>query len=141
MMDITERKQDEETIGSQNEMLSSLHQITLDLLRFREHDQLLDALVELSAKFLDASYVEIMLVEGEELVVRAATHNQSQLIGQRMARKDALLSWMAFDTREPAVLSDYATWPDRQAVYTEFMPRAVADFPILNDNPCLGVLA
>jgi diguanylate cyclase (GGDEF)-like protein/PAS domain S-box-containing protein len=141
MMDITERKQDEETIRSQNEMLSSLHQITLDLLRFRENDQLLDALVELSARFLDASYVEIMLVEGEELVVKATSLNQSRLIGQRMARGDALLSWAAFDTREPAVLSDYATWPHRRAIYAEFMPHAVADFPILNDDQCLGVLA
>ncbi len=141
MMDITDRKQNEKTIRHQNEMLSSLHEITLELLRYRELDQLLQALVELSARFLDVSYVEIMLVEGEELVVKAATHNQARLIGDRQGRDRSRLSWQAVDTREPAVLSDYATWPQRQAVYEKFELHAVADFPILNDDRCLGVMA
>jgi diguanylate cyclase (GGDEF)-like protein len=140
-MDITERKQSEATIRHQNEMLSSLHEITLDLLRYRELDQLLDALVGLSAKFLDVSYVEILLLEGEELVVKAVTQNQARLIGDRQARDEAKLSWQAVDTREPAVLSDYATWPQRQPVYEKFDLHAVADFPILNDEQCLGVMA
>ncbi|MCI0550255.1 MAG: PAS domain S-box protein [Anaerolineae bacterium] len=141
MMDITERRQAEATIIHQNEMLSSLHQITLDLLRYREINPLLDALVGLAAKFMDAPYAEIMLVEDETLVVRAAIQNQHHLIGERVGRRDALLSWQAFDTREPAVLSDYAKWPHRRAVYDEFQLHAVADFPILNDDQCLGVLA
>jgi len=141
MMDITDRKQSEKTIRHQNEMLSSLHQITLDLLRYRDIHQLLEALVELSAKFLDVSYVEIMLVEGEELVVKAATQNQARSLGERVGRGAALLSWQAVDTREPVVLRDYASWPDRQAVYDEFELHAVADFPILNDDQCLGVIA
>ncbi|HKY53854.1 MAG TPA: PAS domain S-box protein, partial [Anaerolineales bacterium] len=61
MMDITERRQAEATILHHNEMLSSLHQITLDLLRHREINPLLNALVELAAKFMDAPHVEIML--------------------------------------------------------------------------------
>ncbi len=141
MRDITARKQNEETIRHQNEMLASLHQITLALLRYREIDQLLNALVELSAKFLDAPYVEIMLADGNALVVKAATQNQPRLRGERVGRGDALLSWQAFDTHEPAVLSDYASWSHRRAIYDEFLLHAVADFPILNDDQCLGVLA
>ena len=141
MMDITERRQNEGTIRHHNEMLSSLHQITLDLLRYREIDQLLDALVKLSATFLDASYAEIMLVEGDVLVVKAATQNQPRSIGEPVDRSGALLSWQAFDTHKPAVLNDYASWPNRQATYDNLPLHAVADFPILNDDQCLGVLA
>ena len=141
MMDITDRKQNEATIRHQNEMLSSLHEITLELLRHREFDKLLEALVQLSAKFLDVSYVEIMLLEGKELVVKAATHNQAGLIGDRQGRDQSRLSWQAVDTREPAVLRDYATWSQRQDVYESFGLHAVADFPILNDDQCLGVMA
>jgi diguanylate cyclase (GGDEF)-like protein/PAS domain S-box-containing protein len=141
MLDITERKQNEETIRHQNNMLSSLHQITLDLLRYRELDPLLSRLVELSVEFMDAPYVEIMLAEGERLVVKAVTQNQPGMIGQRLSRADAVLSWQAFDTREPAVLSNYANWPHRKTIYEEFPLCAVADFPILNDDQCLGVLA
>ena len=148
MLDITAQKeaeealrQSEETIRYQNEMLSNLHQITLDLLRYRELDPLLHALVELSAKFLDAPFVEIMLLEEDTLVVKATTHNQLRLMNSRVSRSDGLLSWAAFDTHEPAVLSDYASWSQRQAVYDEFSVHAVADFPILDDDQCLGVLA
>jgi len=141
MMDITERRQAEATILHQNEMLSSLHQITLDLLRYRELNSLLHALVELVAKFLDASYAEIMLVDEEMLVIQAATQYPPHLIGERLERDDAVLSWKAMDTREPAVLSDYEKWPHRRTVYDEFRLHAVAAFPILNDNDCLGVLA
>ena len=141
MMDITERKQSEQTIRHQNEMLSSLHYITLNLLRYREVAQLLNALVEFSTAFLDASYAEIMLFDSEALVVKAVTQDQSRLLGQRLGHKDAPLSWQAFHTQEPAVLSDYASWPQRQEVYDEFSLHAVAVFPILNDDQCLGVLA
>jgi len=58
-----------------------------------------------------------------------------------VGRGDAVLSWQAFDTREPAVLSDYANWSNRQAMYDNFPLHAVADFPILNDERCLGVLS
>jgi diguanylate cyclase (GGDEF)-like protein/PAS domain S-box-containing protein len=141
MLDISDRKQDEETIRHQNEMLSGLHYITLNLLRYREVPQLLSALVEFSTAYLDASYAEIMLPDGETLVVKAVTQDRSRLLGQRLGRKDAPLSWQAFDTQEPAVLSDYASWPQRQEVYDEFSFHAVAVFPILNDDQCLGVLA
>jgi diguanylate cyclase (GGDEF)-like protein/PAS domain S-box-containing protein len=140
IIDITERRQSEETIRHQNEMLASLHYITLNLLRYREVAQLLNALVEFSTAFLDASYAEIMLLDGEALAVKAVTQDRSRLLGQRLGHKDAPLSWQAFDTQEPAVLSDYASWPQRQEVYDEFSLHAVAVFPILNDNQCLGVL-
>jgi diguanylate cyclase (GGDEF)-like protein/PAS domain S-box-containing protein len=141
MKDITERRQSEEIIRHQNEMLSSLHYITLNLLRYREVNQLLNALVEFSTTFLDALYAEIMLIDGEMLVVKAATQNQHDIVGERVGRKDALLSWQAFDTHQPAVLGDYAKWSHRRNVYDMLQLHAVADFPILIDDQCLGVLA
>ncbi|HUG33756.1 MAG TPA: PAS domain-containing protein, partial [Anaerolineales bacterium] len=140
MMDITERKQIEEIIRNQNDMLSSLYQITLDLLKHRDIDALLNAMVELSAKFLDAAFAEIMLIEGEELVVKAALKNQPALIGRRMNRDDAVLSWEAFDTRQPVVMKDYYNWPLRGAAYDEHILHAVISYPILNEDECLGVL-
>jgi diguanylate cyclase (GGDEF)-like protein len=121
-------------------MLSSLHQITLGLLKHRNVDQLLNALVESSARFFGTSFVEILLSEEDALVVKAATENQSGLIGRRMERTEARLSWQAFETREPVVLEDYASWQQHQTVYGELSLHAVAGFPIMNDDQCLGVL-
>jgi diguanylate cyclase (GGDEF)-like protein len=140
MMDISERKQIEEIIRNQNDMLSSLYQVTLDLLRHREIDPLLKALINLSTNFLEASHAEIMLVEDEMLVVKAASTNQSNLVGKRMSRSDAMLSWEAFDTKKPVFLDDYYKWSLRQTLYDEHALYAVAVYPILNGDQCLGVL-
>jgi len=141
MIDITERKRAEETIRQKNEMLSRLHKITLNLLGYHESDELLNALVASAADFLDAAYAEIMLLEGETLVVRAATDNQNEILGERVGREMALLSWQAIDSRGPRVLSDYASWPHRRSVYDKFTLHAVADFPVLSGEQCIGVLA
>jgi diguanylate cyclase (GGDEF)-like protein len=122
-------------------MLSRLHQITLDLLKYIEIDQLLDALVNMTADFLDAPYAEIMLLENDTLIVQAATPNQKHLIGGRVGRGEAVLSWQAFDTHLPAVLRDYTNWEQHHRVYDDFTLHAVADFPVLNNELCIGVLA
>jgi diguanylate cyclase (GGDEF)-like protein/PAS domain S-box-containing protein len=138
--DITDRKHAEEALRYKNEVLAGLHQITLGLLKHRNVDELLDSLVESSVSFFGTSFVEIMLAEDDALVVKAATKNQSGLIGRRMGRNEAMLSWQAFETREPVVLEDYVSWQQHQAVYDEFSLHAVAGFPIMNDDKCLGVL-
>jgi|GEM_PF-1484492 len=140
-LDITERKQAEETLLRQNEFLEALHQITLDLLNRREMDDLLQALVDSAATLLDAPYGELMLKEGDELVVRAFTQNQPFLLGDRIARNEALLSWQAHDTGQPAILDNYSAWADHRAIYNSIHLRAVADFPIMIGQACLGVLA
>ena len=141
MIDITERRHAENTIRQQNEMLSSLHYITISLLRYHEVNQLLNAIVEFSTTFLNASHAVITLVEGEKLTVKAASQNQGYLLGKQMSRQEAVLGWQAFDTHEPIVMSDYASWPHRMESYNLSLLHAVANFPILNDNQCLGVLA
>lgn len=139
--DITNRKQDEETTYRQNKMLSELHEITLDLLKQNSLEQLLKRIVEISSEFLDASYAGITLIEGEELVLKAVTQNRASILGQRLRRDDAKLTWQAFDSKKTMVLSNYDNWPDRRKENQGFPHYAVIDIPILNGDECLGVLA
>lgn len=131
----------EANLRRQNEFLSALHQITLDLIGRRDLNELFQALVGHAAQLLDAPYGEVTLVEGEALVVHAATFNQPQLIGDRATRDQAVLAWQAFDTRRPVVIEDYSAWPHRRDIYANAVLHAVADFPILNNERCFGVLA
>lgn len=138
---ITERIQTEAKLRRQNEFLSLLHEISLDLMRRPNVTELLEALILHTSRLLDAPYGEIMLLEGDELVVRACTPNQMILVGERIGRTQAQLSWQALDTRQPAVLEDYAAWPHRREVYARMQLHAVADFPIVVNEQGLGVLA
>ncbi|HCK65929.1 MAG TPA: hypothetical protein DHW49_06665 [Anaerolineae bacterium] len=138
--ELLKRGQAEGIILQQNKMLSELHEITLDLLKQNSLERLLKRIVEISAKFLDAPYVSIALFDTDKLVVKATTQNQSKMLGQRLGRKDAKLSWQAFDSRKTVVLQDYSTWVYRRKEHEDLPHYAVADFPILNGDECLGIL-
>ncbi|PKN91051.1 MAG: hypothetical protein CVU44_21570 [Chloroflexi bacterium HGW-Chloroflexi-6] len=146
--DITQRKQAEnalqknnEQLHQQNEYLSVLHQVTLDLLNHRNVDELLQMIVDRAVILLDAPFGELMLEKDGELVVQTFTQNQGLLKGDRVGRDSAKLSWTAFDTKMPAVLDDYFTYPYRRDVYAETTLHAVVDFPVLVRDNCIGVLA
>ncbi len=138
--DITEQKILQDQLQKQNDYLSILHQVTLDLLNRRELDDLLQVVVERSAVLLDAPFSELMLVEDGVLVVKAFTANQPGLKGDRVSREEARLSWLAYDTQEPVILDDYSIWEHRREVYPSNL-YAVADFPVIAGDRCLGVLS
>jgi PAS domain S-box-containing protein len=139
--DVTEQTLLRNQLQKRNEYLSILHQITLDLLDRRNLDDLLQVVVDRSSVLLDAPFSELMLEEDGDLVVKAFTSNQPNLKGDRVKRGQAILSWQAFDKKEPVVLEDYATWEFRRDVYNPGSIHAIADFPVMAGSRCLGVLA
>lgn len=139
--EIVERKNVEEKLRQQQDQLSFLHQITLDLLNRRNVDELLQAVVDRAVALLDAPFGELMLEKNGELIVQTFTKNQGFLKGDKFGREQAGLSWQAFDTKQPVVLEDYATYPHRREIYTEQSIHAIADFPVLAGDTCIGVLA
>lgn len=139
--DITEHKHAEELVRQHNNFLTALYETTLDLLNRREIADLLPTIVERAAAILDAPISELMLKDGDELVVHACTIDHPALKGDRSRREEARLSWQAHDTRQPVTLKDYATWPERRSLYDGLELHAVADFPIMAGDDCVGVLA
>lgn len=139
--DISEQKILQDQLQKQNDYLSILHQITLDLLNRRELNDLLQVIVDRSAILLDAPFSELMLERDGNLIVEAFTANQPNLKGDRVTRSQAKLSWQAFDTHQPVVLDDYSTWEHKRDIYDEDALHAVADFPVMAGDRCLGILA
>lgn len=127
--------------ADQKEFLAALHQSALQLFNRQDIDSLLQTIVDQAAHILDAPYGELLLLDGEEMAVRAFTSNQAFLAGDRAKRGEALLSWQAFDTRLPVIIDDYGAWQAQRAIYQEIDLHATADFPIIAGNACLGVLA
>ncbi|MBI5567210.1 MAG: GAF domain-containing protein [Chloroflexi bacterium] len=139
-LELAERKRAEAALRRQNDTLSSLHQVTLDILKHRAVDELLEALVVSATDLLDAPYGELSLLEGDEFVVRAVSPRHRNLLGDRARRDEARLSWQAVTTGQPAVLTDYGSWPHHRAIYDPAALHAVVSFPILIGARCLGVL-
>lgn len=139
--DITEQKILQEQLQTQNDYLSIMHQITLDLLNRREPGNLLQAIVERFAVLLDAPFCELRLEKDGYLVAEAFTGNQPNLKGDRASRGQAVLSWQAYDARQPVVIEDYAASKYRREIYTVQIWHATVIFPILAGERCLGTLA
>jgi PAS domain S-box-containing protein len=139
--DISEQKILQDQLQKQNDYLSILHQLTLDLLNRREINDLLQVIVDRSAILLDAPFSELMLEKDGTLVVEAFTENQPALKGDRVTREQAKLSWQAFDTHQPVILEDYATWEHRREIYDAQSLHATVDFPVMAGDRCLGILA
>ena len=138
--DISEQRQAREQVRRQNEVLSILHQVTLELLNRRELSDLLPLVVNRACSLLDASFGEILLKDGDDLVIHAYTQEQAYLAGQRVRRGEGQLSWQAFDTRQPVSLEDYAAWPARMPLYDAIDLHAVVVFPVLIGEQCSGTL-
>jgi PAS domain S-box-containing protein len=138
--DITEQKILQDQLQRQNDYLSILHQITLDLLNRRELDDLLQVIVDRSAVLFDAPYSKLLLEKDGELVVEAFTHNNPTVKGERSPRNPSELSWQAFNSHQPVVLEDYRTWEYRRKEYDNLWLHAVAEIPVMAGDRSLGVL-
>lgn len=138
--ELAERKHIEAVLRRQNDTLSSLHQVTLDILKHRDVDELLAALVASATRLLDAPFGELSVIDGDDFVVRAVSPQHRSLLGDRVRQADARLSWQAVTTGQPAVMDNYLGWAHHRPVYDQVALQAVATFPITTDQRCLGVL-
>ncbi len=138
--DVTARHEAEDAVRRQVEFLAALNQTTLELVGRRNIAELLQALSARAAALLRAPHVEISLLDGEDLVVRAFSSGRDYLLGDRVSRTDRAVSWRAIDSRSPLVIDDYSADPDSRAVYRARGIRALAVFPIVRGERCIGVL-
>ncbi|MBI2406746.1 MAG: PAS domain S-box protein [Gemmatimonadetes bacterium] len=139
--DVTEERLAEHERSQRLRLLAALNEITLDLLARRSHDELLQAIVARSAELFDAQHVDVLLLEGEELVSLARLGPASASRGERLTRADAPLAWQAVDMRAPLFLDDYSTHPAHRAAFHPLGFQATAFLPIVHGAGCLGVLA
>lgn len=141
IQDISERRDAEEKLQFQNERLSALHNITLDLLNRRGADDVLNAILLRACDLLDSPFGVLSLLEDDVLVVKTTSEMNTALLGTRIPLKDARLSMLAINTRQPQVRQDYSQWAERLAMYAPYNLKAVVNVPvIINDQP-VGILA
>jgi PAS domain S-box-containing protein len=141
VQDIGPQREMEATLTRQNRLLSDLHKITIDVLNRHNLDEILQYLADSAAAVMEAPYTEIMLKQGDALVVVAVTDTVTMMLGDAPGRDEARLSWQAYELCQPVVLDDYQQWPHRRAVYNDLSFHATADLPIVANGQCVGVVS
>ncbi|AOS45093.1 Blue-light-activated protein [Lacunisphaera limnophila] len=139
-IDVTQRKATELAASRQLEFLQALNQTTLELMERRSRAAILEALAGHAAPLLEATQVEVALVEGDELVTHAYGGARPTRGGQRAGRREAALSWQAIDAREPVIRHGLIAGAEPAPQYRQAGFQAIALFPILHGPRCLGVL-
>ncbi len=140
VLDITRSKVAQLNLERQAGFYSALNETTLDLIEGRETEAVLQSVVERAAAVFDAPHVEISLIDGESLVTRAYHGRAANLVGDRVTRDEARMSWQAVETREPLVTDDYLRSDHPRPFYSGLGARAAVVFPIVHGSDCLGVI-
>jgi PAS domain S-box-containing protein len=138
--EIAERARVEEMLFNQNQRLAVLHQITLELLRSRDVDALLNTIVTQAAQLVGAPYGSIFLSEGEDLVLRAAIGDFAPRIGIKEKKPGAGVLGEAWRNMKPFVVANYSQWEGHDPDYAHLGLGAFAGIPIIGHDGPLGVL-
>lgn len=140
VVDITESKNAEEKLHRQNEYLSNLHQITLDLLSRQKTQTLLNNIVQYAMLLVDAHHGYIFLPEGDSLVLSAATEGFVHHIGRREPKPGKGVLGRVWQSKEIFTVENYSKWEFRDPAYDHENLRAVAGIPVKTGSNIIGVL-
>jgi diguanylate cyclase (GGDEF)-like protein/PAS domain S-box-containing protein len=124
-----------------NERLSVMHEIALELLNQRHLDELPQTITDQIVRLLEADMGYLALREGDELVDRAVTPPDLPYQKTRLAAPDDHSTvWQVYKSREPFVTADYSALPNIHPHMAALGVKAAVLLPIEYGKDCQGVL-
>jgi diguanylate cyclase (GGDEF)-like protein len=129
------------SLKRQNERLTALYAIALDLLNHQAVEDVLNTIVLHASKLLDAPVGFLDILDGDMFTTQATTDLAKSSKGQRVPLKNAHLTKLAIQTHQPQFVENYSKRPNRVKIHDPFQIKAACTFPIMiNDKPA-GVLS
>lgn len=139
--DVTERNQMEGALRRQNEYLTAIQTVTLDLLSNLDLDDLLESIVYRAAQLFetDSGYLDLLEPSENYLIPTVAigalteTPKKNVLPGQGV-------SGLVWQTGHSQVAENYDTWPNRAPDFTPEKIGSVIGSPLTLDDKVIGVI-
>lgn len=128
-------------LSTRNRYLTELTRIIEILMDQTQSSALFHSIVNSAAEFVHAPHAEILFLEGNEYVVTASTNNPIHTLGNRIEPNQGILAWNVHNSLQVVSYDNYSSMENRLELYSEYGLQAVAGFPILIANQCIGVLA
>lgn len=128
-------------LKTENERLSALYSIALDLLHRQSLDDVLKANLSSASSLLDSPIGFLDLIDGEMLVIQAATPMVSNYLGMRVPIYKAAVTERAIQTRKPQFVKNYSKRKTRIKDYDPFKMMSACTFPILVRETVVGALS
>jgi PAS domain S-box-containing protein len=139
--DVTARNEMETALRRQNEYLTAIQTVTLDLLSTLNLDDLLESIVYRAAQLFetDSGYLDLLdpsenyLIPTVAIGVLKETSSPSVLPGQGM-------SGVVWQTGQPHVVENYDAWPNRTQGFPTGKISAVIGSPLTLEGKVIGAL-
>ncbi|MCC6455844.1 MAG: response regulator [Caldilineaceae bacterium] len=141
VLDITSRKEVEETLQRQNGYLAALHATTLGLLRRHNLEDLLQAIITRAGQLLGTthSFVYLRTAGGDEIEQKVGVGVFTEKIGLRLKRGEGVAG-QVWETGNPLVVGDYDSWETRSAKFEYNLISSAAAVPIKSDDEVVGAI-
>ncbi|MBN2387832.1 MAG: diguanylate cyclase [Anaerolineales bacterium] len=139
--DITARKQTEERLYRQNEILMALQDTTLDLLSELDLDTLLENIVKRAGLLMSttAGYLDLIEPETGQLKPRVGLGALGESLDHPVGPGEGVAGTV-WQTGQPLVVNDYDRWGGRLDSFSKNMVGAVIGVPMISGDRVLGVL-
>lgn len=128
-------------LKAQNERLSALYSIALDLLHHQSLGDVLKTILSSASELLDSPIGFLDLIEGDMLVIQATTPMVSNQLGERVPIKKAALTDLAIRTRKPQFVKNYIKRRNRVKEFDAFQMMSACTFPIMVSETVVGALS
>ena len=125
----------------ENERLSALYSIALDLLHRQSLDDVLKTILSSASELLNSPIGFLDLIDGEMLNIHATTPMVSNYLGVRVPIHKAELTARAIQTRSPQFVKNYMKRRTRIKDYDPFKMMSACTFPIMVGETVVGALS
>ncbi len=136
-----ERKQSEEALRQQNEVLTALHETALALLNRRELISLLDSIIARAEGLLNTphGYIDLAVSDGSAVRQEVGHGLFTEYVG-RTVNADEGLAGQIFLTEQTVTVPDYSVYPGRVETYADASLHAIVGVPLKTGKRIIGVL-
>ena len=141
VVDITQRKQDEEVLRQQNEFQAALQQTTAGLIGRLDLGELLEDIVSRVGQLLGTRHGFLTLLEPERMMLkqRVGTGVFDSWQKLHFARGEGV-SGRVWETGQPIVVTDFSTWTNRSASFDYTLIETAAVVPLKSGDAVVGTL-
>lgn len=106
-VDITRTQKLQENLASRTQALSTLHDITLNLLNHHDVQSLHEAIVQQAAHLMNSTFVELVVAQDGHYVIGASTHPDQSPRGSELPPEHASLSHQVFGGGQAVQILDF----------------------------------
>jgi signal transduction histidine kinase/CheY-like chemotaxis protein/HPt (histidine-containing phosphotransfer) domain-containing protein/PAS domain-containing protein len=140
-LDITTRKQVEETLQRQNGYLAALHATTFGLLRRHNLDELLQTIIVRSSQLLgtEDGFIFLPVPGGDAIEQKVGVGVFAPRVGTRLKRGEGVAG-QVWETGDPLVVTDYDRWQARAVSFESGVIKTVAAVPLKSNEQVVGAI-